>query len=604
MDQIPTISACMIVKNEEKLLPQCLESIKDCVDEIVIVDTGSKDKTIQIARSCGARVFQHKWENHFSKHRNQSIGYATGDWIFIVDADEELWLGDGTKLKEFVRSCNDVDAILVTVDSALRGGGKSVHNSLRLFKNHLNICYEGRVHNELAGVRSARHIPIRILHYGYSLDNDISEQKYARTVKLLLMDIEDTPDHPRPHHYLGISFLSENKHEEAIKEAEKAIELSKHYGHFSDLYSGSYHVASTAYMTLGNLDRAEYWALEALKKYPRHLDSLFNLSQIYFQQNNYSLFWKYINEYFALLEQIEKRAGEFGTMIFFTTESKWLGCLYKACVWMDEGHREKGEKEVERAFACCTDKARCHHALAGYYKQKKEYMKSEAEFASALKEAPYRSEIMWDFAQLYKEKNDLNGEKKWLEELVKLKSKDKNALFALGLLCLKKGDFKEAARLFEHVLEIDEGYLEARTNLALALRKFGDFEKAVRLCLEVEKDHPGHPEALSNLAYAYHSLQNWDQAIEYFSKIIERYPDQLDAHVHLAQLFLLNQDIESCVVSCDSILKLLNLKRDIVLHSFADLGDRFLDIAEKMLAMNKPHLSKICLEIGRTLTSN
>jgi tetratricopeptide (TPR) repeat protein len=593
----------MIVKNEEKLLPQCLESIKDVVDEIIIVDTGSKDKTIQIARAYGARVFEHKWENHFSKHRNQSIGYATGDWVFIIDADEELCSGDGPALKELALSCDDVDAILVTVDSADKGGGKSVHNSLRLFKNHLNIHYKGRVHNELAGFRTARHIPIRILHYGYGLDSDISKQKYDRTVKLLLMDIKDTPDHPRPHHYLGISFLTENKLEEAVKEAEKAIELSKYYGYLSDLYSGSYHVASTVYMTMGNLDRAEYWALEALEKYPRHLDSLFNLSKIYFQKKNYTLFWKYIHEYFALLEQIEKRPGEFGNMIFFKADSKWLGYLYKACAWMDQGHREKGGQELERAFACCTDKVRCHHLLAGYYKQKKEYMKSEAEFVSALKEAPCRSEIMWDFSQLYKEKNDLNGEKKWLEELVKLKPKDKNALFALGLVCLKKGDFKEAVPLFEQVLEIDEGYLEARINLALALRKLGDFKEAVRLCLEVEKDHPGYPEALSNLAYAYYGLQNWDKSIEYFSKITELYPDQLDAHVHLAQVFLLNQDIESCVVSCDSILKLLNLKRDIVLNSLTDLGDQFRVIAQELLLVNNPHLSRICLEIGKILTS-
>ena len=84
------ISACMMVKNEEEMLPRCLNSIKHLIDELIVVDTGSTDKTIEIAESFGAKIYHHPWENNFSKHRNQSLGYATGDWILLVDADEEL----------------------------------------------------------------------------------------------------------------------------------------------------------------------------------------------------------------------------------------------------------------------------------------------------------------------------------------------------------------------------------------------------------------------------------------------------------------------------------------------------------------------------------
>ena len=94
-----TISACMIVKNAEELLPQCLESVKDVVDEIIVVDTGSTDKSIEIAESYGAKMYHHPWENDFSKHRNQSIGYATGDWILWIDADEAVKEGCGSMLK-------------------------------------------------------------------------------------------------------------------------------------------------------------------------------------------------------------------------------------------------------------------------------------------------------------------------------------------------------------------------------------------------------------------------------------------------------------------------------------------------------------------------
>ena len=86
----PSLSACMIVKNEEKFLAQCLNSIKDAVDEIIIVDTGSTDKTVEIAQSFGAKVYHHPWRNSFSEARNHSLSYATCDWILQIDADEAL----------------------------------------------------------------------------------------------------------------------------------------------------------------------------------------------------------------------------------------------------------------------------------------------------------------------------------------------------------------------------------------------------------------------------------------------------------------------------------------------------------------------------------
>ena len=99
VEREPEISACMMVRDEEKLLPQCLKSIKDHVDEIIVVDTGSRDNTIAIAESFGASVYHHPWEAHFSKHRNQSLEYACGSWLFIIDADEELRMTNGPSLR-------------------------------------------------------------------------------------------------------------------------------------------------------------------------------------------------------------------------------------------------------------------------------------------------------------------------------------------------------------------------------------------------------------------------------------------------------------------------------------------------------------------------
>ena len=93
----------MIVKDEDQFLFMCLDSVKDYVDEIIIVDTGSTDKTVEIAHSYNAKVYHHPWENSFSKARNYSLKYATCDWILILDADEEIDKEDAHRLKEVIK---------------------------------------------------------------------------------------------------------------------------------------------------------------------------------------------------------------------------------------------------------------------------------------------------------------------------------------------------------------------------------------------------------------------------------------------------------------------------------------------------------------------
>ena len=126
----------MIVKNEEGLLPKCLESVKDHIDEIVAVDTGSTDRTVEIATSYGARVFSHPWEGDFSKHRNQSIGYANKEWILILDADEVVEKESASRLRDVLKE-KKADGLYLTVRSAYdKGRGVAVHNSIRLFRNN------------------------------------------------------------------------------------------------------------------------------------------------------------------------------------------------------------------------------------------------------------------------------------------------------------------------------------------------------------------------------------------------------------------------------------------------------------------------------------
>ena len=100
-----TLSLCMIVKNEEANLGRCLESVKGVADEIIIVDTGSTDRTVEIARQHGAKIVSHQWDDDFAVARNVSLRAATSDWILVLDADEAL---DEEDAAASARSCAEM----------------------------------------------------------------------------------------------------------------------------------------------------------------------------------------------------------------------------------------------------------------------------------------------------------------------------------------------------------------------------------------------------------------------------------------------------------------------------------------------------------------
>ena len=99
-----TISLCLIAKNEEDNLPKCLFSAAPAVDEIIVIDTGSTDRTKDIATAFGAKVYDYEWNNDFSAARNESLSRASGDWIFILDCDEVISQRDYVALRKLVDS--------------------------------------------------------------------------------------------------------------------------------------------------------------------------------------------------------------------------------------------------------------------------------------------------------------------------------------------------------------------------------------------------------------------------------------------------------------------------------------------------------------------
>jgi glycosyltransferase involved in cell wall biosynthesis len=195
--QIPSISLVMIVKNEEKDLPRCLTSFQDIVQEIIIIDTGSTDRTVEIAKSFGARVEFFQWEDDFAAARNESLKYATCEWIIRVDADEYIEEQEKTKLIHAILS--GVANIYLCPTYHPSTTDTVEMKNVRLFRNHLGIYYTNPIHESVSptavklGLTQAI-TNIKILHTGNQAGVENSEKKFERNLQVCEKGIQKDPD--------------------------------------------------------------------------------------------------------------------------------------------------------------------------------------------------------------------------------------------------------------------------------------------------------------------------------------------------------------------------------------------------------------------------
>lgn len=227
------MSLCMIVKDEEEMLPRCLAAAAPAVDEIVIVDTGSTDRTIEIAREFGARVIERPWTGSFADARNASFDAATGDWLLYLDADEVLVAEDVERLRA-LRGQVWREAFYLTEISwtgELGDGTASTHTALRVFRARPEYRFSGSLHEQIADklplhvAERIRATDIRIEHFGYLNSVRDAKEKSRRNIELLLAQRDAGESTPFLHFNLGSEYGAIGDSQSALAEYERAWEL-------------------------------------------------------------------------------------------------------------------------------------------------------------------------------------------------------------------------------------------------------------------------------------------------------------------------------------------------------------------------------------------
>jgi Tfp pilus assembly protein PilF len=311
-----TISLCMIVKNEEQLLSRCLASVRAIADEIIVVDTGSTDRTVAVAQAFGAQVFHSTWENDFSKARNTTLQHATKEWVLVLDADEEINPLDHSRLREMTQDTTKCYALyqrhytndLRFNNSVICQGthpdmereyqGYFQSSLIRLWPNRRGIAYEGIVHESVdSSVSSCPDLTIEktnflIHHYGFTAQPlaTRNESKAKLYMELGLEKIKREPNDWQAHYELGIEHNLAGRVPEAISAFKEAVKLDPNQ---LWVWSNLAHVLSAN----GETEEAQAAFTAALRINPTCKEVLCN----------YGLFF-YRHQYYSDAEKVLRRA--------------------------------------------------------------------------------------------------------------------------------------------------------------------------------------------------------------------------------------------------------------------------------------------------------
>ncbi|WP_340637609.1 glycosyltransferase [Bacillus thuringiensis] len=292
----PTISLCMIVKNEEKNITTCLESVKDIIDEIIIVDTGSTDKTVKICETFNAKIFYVEWNNSFSDVRNFGLKQAKGDWILWLDADEEMDLEDSKHLKKFIAQLKDEKVLsihLINYIGAQKDAYQTFHTvHTRLFKNNEGFRFIYNIHetlnvDEVLGkIQEIKRLPVKVYHYGYLDSEVLNKKKPERNLTLLKEEFKKEKHSPWIEYHIASEYYREKKYKEAFEYVNKSIEnfIKDNRLPPSLLYQLKYSILINS----GNVEGAWPSINSALHLYPDYVDLHYFKGIILFLKEQYN----------------------------------------------------------------------------------------------------------------------------------------------------------------------------------------------------------------------------------------------------------------------------------------------------------------------------
>jgi tetratricopeptide (TPR) repeat protein len=280
---------CMIARDNERTIRAALESIRPWVGELIVVDTGSTDRTPQICAELGARVYRHQWPDSFAAARNLSLQYARGEWVFWMDTDDTMPPDCGQRFSRLVLGPHDDNVLGYVMQVHCPGAGPdgqhdvTVVDHLKLFRNRPDLRFEFRIHEQvIPSIRRAgglvQRTDIYVVHSGADHTPAGRRKKLDRDLRLLRLDLAERPDHPFVLFNLGMTHADAGEHGQAVEYLLRAIEVAQPD---ESQVRKAYALLVASYSQLERHDDAWRTCLGGLELFPRDPELLFRAGMLH-----------------------------------------------------------------------------------------------------------------------------------------------------------------------------------------------------------------------------------------------------------------------------------------------------------------------------------
>jgi len=437
------LSVCLIVRNEGRLLADCLSSVQAVADQLVVVDTGSEDDTISVAQRFQAEIYHFQWCDDFAAARNFSISQARSKWILWLDADERLLPDSQAPLQEIIKHASTDNYYRLTIRNLTSEKNNYLLSTAhRLFPNKRGFKFSGQIHEMIIppdGQKFREKLaPIVIEHLGYALPEELASIKEQRNRLLLEKVLQARPNDFLANFNYAQHLDIHGKLSQARDYYLKARQCARNASHWSAILLNN--LAGLAIRTQ-DFSEAQQYALESIANEPHQVGAYYHLYRVaYFQHDRQGMI-TWLTKLDKVLQEIDQRLPRLPTDLQLD-RTQVLYTLAK--LYFENGQLAESRQVLERLIASAPQDRAARRLLVEVALQQSDY----------------------DLAQNH------------LEFLVAADSTDIPTAKRLALVLIKKRAFQQAIKIYESLLVLAPEDQEILRRLAGLYGYVGDFERS------------------------------------------------------------------------------------------------------------------------------